>query len=51
VQSSLWHCAELVTLDKGKTTAGSYLRRNVKQLIKQICSRSSAVIGTMEESP
>jgi len=30
-------CAEqLVALDKRKTTARSYLRRNVKQLIKQI---------------
>jgi len=39
VQRSLWYCAEqLVALDKRKTTAGSYLRRNVKQLIKQICA-------------
>jgi len=43
-QSALWlygaeECAEqLVALDKRKTTAGSYLRRNVKQLIKQICA-------------
>jgi len=29
---------QLVALDKRKTTAGSYLRRNVKQLIKQICA-------------
>jgi len=33
----LVYCGEQrVALDKRKTTAGSYLRKNMKQLIKQI---------------